>query len=143
DVVPPILEGAMTWRVYNDGLLNVNYGFEKDTEGPFLPRIGLTMILPKAFESVNYYCSRPFSCHTDKGETNYLDYFETTVTDNGGNHIKPQETGNHNGTTYANISSDQHQIVVSSEQPFSFNVTHYTLEELTHTTHKDELVEGD
>ena len=143
DVVPPILQGAMTWTVYNDGRLNVNYDLEKDTEGPFLPRFGLAMVLPKAFESVTYYGSGPFSGYPDKGVANYLDYFETTVTDNGGNHIKPQETGSHNGTTYANISSDQHQIVVSSEQPFSFNVTHYTLEELTHTTHKDELVEGD
>lgn len=141
DVVPPILQGEMTWTVQSDGSINITYDLEKDIAGPFLPRFGLEITLPHTFEAVKYYGNGPFSSYSDKGVATYLDYFDTTVTQNGGNHIKPQESGSHNGTTYAKVSNDEHQITVTSDQPFSFNTTHYSLEQLTHTMHEDQLVE--
>ncbi|MEJ7464360.1 hypothetical protein WL514_12570, partial [Staphylococcus saprophyticus] len=82
------------------------------------------------------------SSYSDKGVASYLDYFNTTVTENGDQHIKPQETGSHNNTTFMQVTNGINKVIVTSAQPYSFNASHYSLAELTHKKHKDELVEN-
>ncbi|MGJ5711503.1 beta-galactosidase, partial [Staphylococcus equorum] len=86
-----------------------------------------------------YYGNGPYSSYQDKGVATYLDYFETTVTDNVSNDIKPQESGSHNQTTFVKVSNGRNAMVLTSGDTFSFNTTHYSLNQLTHTSHKDEL----
>src|SRR5699024_8738072 len=124
-----------------NGSIDITYDLVKDIAGPFLPRFGLEITLPHTFEAVKYYGNGPFSSYSDKGVATYLDYFDTRVSQNGSNHIKPQESDSHNSHTYTKISNNQHQITVTSDQPFRFNATHYSLEQLTHTKNKDQLVE--
>ncbi|RIP35008.1 beta-galactosidase [Staphylococcus gallinarum] len=140
DVVPPILWGTLTWTINNEGLLNVDYQLEKNDIAPFLPRFGLAMVLAHKYEELYYYGNGPYSSYSDKGVASYLDYFETTVIENGDQHIKPQETGSHNETTFMQVRNNSNKITVISNQPYSFNVTYYSLEELTHKRHKDELI---
>ncbi|ANQ65471.1 glycoside hydrolase family 2 TIM barrel-domain containing protein [Staphylococcus equorum] len=143
EAVPPVLLGTLTWTIQNDGTLTVNYDLAKDTLSPFLPRFGLAMTLPSNYEQVEYYGNGPYSSYQDKGVATYLDYFETTVTDNLSNDIKPQESGSHNQTTFVKVSNGRNAMVVTSGDTFSFNTTHYSLNQLTQTTHKDQLeVEG-
>ena len=139
EAVPPVLSGTLTWTIQNDGTLTVNYDLAKDTLAPFLPRFGLAMTLPSNYEQVEYYGNGPYSSYQDKGLATYLDYFETTVTDNVSNDIKPQESGSHNQTTFVKVSNGRNAMVVTSGDTFSFNTTHYSLNQLTHTSHKDEL----
>lgn len=139
DAVPPVLFGTVTWRVQHDGILNVTYDLERDMKAPYLPRFGLGLTLPKVFEQVKYYGKGPFSSYQDKGVANYLDAFETTVTGNGEVHIRPQETGSHNETTFVEISDGYRKVIITSDNTFSFNTTHYSLKQLTETTHKDAL----
>ena len=139
DAVPPVLFGTVTWHVQRNGTLNVTYDLERDIKAPYLPRFGLGLTLPKAFEQVKYYGKGPFSSYQDKGVANYLDDFGTTVTDNGEVHIRPQETGSHNETTFVEISDGCNKVIVTSDNTFSFNTTHYSLKQLTETTHKDAL----
>ncbi|MGJ5711260.1 beta-galactosidase, partial [Staphylococcus equorum] len=139
EAVPPVLSGTLTWTIQNDGTLTVNYDLAKDTLAPFLPRFGLAMTLPSNYEQVEYYGNGPYSSYQDKGVATYLDYFETSVTDNVSNDIKPQESGSHNQTTFAKVSNGRNAMVVTSGDTFSFNTTHYSLNQLTHTSHKDQL----
>lgn len=140
DVVPPILWGTLTWTINNEGLLKVDYQLEKDNLAPFLPRFGLAITLSNEFEQLCYYGKGPYSSYRDKGVAAYLDYFNTTVTENGDSHIKPQETGSHNETTFMQVENNSNKVRVASDQPFSFNASHYSLAELTHKKHKDELI---
>lgn len=143
EVVPPALWGTLTWTIQNDGTLNVDYDLERDTLAPFLPRFGLAMTLPNDYEQVEYYGHGPYSSYQDKGMATYLDYFNTSVVENSQNHIKPQESGSHNETTFVKLSNGPRAIVITSEDTFSFNTTHYSLNQLTNTAHKDQLEQED
>lgn len=139
EAVPPVLKGSLTWTVYQDGKVNVDYNLEKDNNAPFLPRFGLLITLPSTYEQINYYGNGPMSSYQDKGIATYLDMFETTVTNNGDVHIKPQEAGSHNQTTIMNITNNEHTLTITSEDTFSFNASHYSLNQLTEAKHVDEL----
>ncbi|PTG24020.1 beta-galactosidase, partial [Staphylococcus capitis] len=54
-------------------------------------------------------------------------------------HIKPQEAGSHNQTTIMNITNNEHTLTITSEDTFSFNASHYSLNQLTEAKHVDEL----
>ncbi|RIP08264.1 beta-galactosidase [Staphylococcus gallinarum] len=142
DVVPPILWGTLTWTINYEGVLKVDYQLEKNDLAPFLPRLGMAITLIDRYEQLSYYGNGPYSSYSDKGVASYLDYFNTTVTENGDQHIKPQETGSHNNTTFMQVANGINKVIVTSAQPYSFNASHYSLAELTHKKHKDELVEN-
>ncbi|SCS66460.1 glycoside hydrolase family 2 TIM barrel-domain containing protein [Staphylococcus caeli] len=141
--VPPILYGNMIWTIKQNGTINIKYDLEKNTIAPYLPRFGILFKLPSTFETINYYGNGPMSSYQDKGIAPYLDMFETTVTCNGDVYIRPQETGSHNQTTFVNIMNDKHCVIINSEETFSFNVSHYSLEQLTKVKHNDQLVKED
>lgn len=102
----------------------------------------MAITLIDRYEQLSYYGNGPYSSYSDKGVASYLDYFNTTVTENGDQHIKPQETGSHNNTTFMQVANGINKVIVTSAQPYSFNASHYSLAELTHKEHKDELVES-
>lgn len=138
--VPRILNIRLSWEVYSDGHIDVSMKAERNLRMPSLPRIGMVWPLPKECEAVRYYGNGPFSSYSDKNLASYLGWFDTTVDDNFRPHIRPQEDGSHNNTTLINLYSKHQAVGFISDEPFSFNVKHYSDQQMTTTAHHDELV---
>lgn len=61
-------------------------------------------------------------------------WFETTVSDNYEYPVKPQESGNHFGTEFAEITSLTGQgLRIEAKRDFEINALHYSKEQLTET----------
>ena len=58
-------------------------------------------------------------------------------------YIRPQENGSHFDCDYVEASNPQFGILAVSSQPFSFNASIYTQEELARAAHDYELTESD
>ena len=58
-------------------------------------------------------------------------------------YIMPQENSSHWGTRYVTVTDGAYSFTAAAEQPFSFNVSPYTQEELTTKAHNFELEEAD
>ena len=54
-------------------------------------------------------------------------------------YIKPQENSSHWGCRYVTLTDGAFALTAAAEQPFSFNVSPYTQEELTAKAHNWEL----
>ncbi|GEP84797.1 beta-D-galactosidase [Staphylococcus piscifermentans] len=138
--VPRILNIRLSWEIYSDGHIDVSMKAARNLRMPSLPRIGMVWSLPKECEAVRYYGNGPFSSYSDKNLASYLGWFNTTVDDNFRPHIRPQEDGSHNNTTLLNLYSKHQAVGFISDEPFSFNVKHYSDQQMTTTAHHDELV---
>jgi beta-galactosidase len=104
---------------------------------PTLPRFGLRFFT--SGESVKYYGYGPYESYSDKHLASYMGEFETTVDDMHEDYIKPQENGSHCGVRYV----ETEKLRIRGDVPFSFNISHYTQEELTTKMHNFELVKCD
>ena len=135
-----ILEIKAEWTVGSDGSINLDAKCRRNTDMPFLPRFGLRLFLPRAFDSLEYLGYGPTESYRDKRQGTWYGRFASTVAAQHEDYIKPQENGSHWGCTCAGLSdNDGYSLAVESGEPFSFGVSPYTQEELTALPHNFEL----
>ncbi len=109
---------------------------------PDLPRFGLTMKLPLAYEHLRYCAYGPGESYTDKKLSAYKDVFIGKVSEEYCHlYIKPQESGSHCGADFAEISDGK--TTVRAEGMQSFSAIGYSAEILSDTLHDDELPQPD
>lgn len=135
-----ILDIKAHWIIMQDGTLHVKMDVYKNSITPFLPRFGVRMFLPQDMDKVMYCGYGPFESYVDKHRASYYGCFESTADGMHEDYIKPQENGSRWNCDVLRVHSDNGtSLEVCSEQSFSFNISHYTQEELAIKKHNYEL----
>ncbi|MDD6102951.1 MAG: glycoside hydrolase family 2 TIM barrel-domain containing protein [Clostridiales bacterium] len=129
----------LNYKFFPSGDVKVTIEGNISEEISFLPRFGMRYKLDENFEDVVYYGYGPMESYIDKHQSSYVDLFSTTVTDNYEPYIRPQENSSHYGTSYVKISDEKYSMIINCDDEFSFNVSHYTQENITSTEHRHKL----
>lgn len=135
----PFLRGQISWTITADGALTAAIHVTRDTVFPELPRFGLRLFLPNGMESVEYFGIGPDESYCDKCRFGHHSLFDTTVWDLYEPYLYPQENGSHCGCDFVALEGNGLRLTAVGPQPFSFNASHYTQEELTQKGHEYEL----
>ena len=123
------------------GGLSVRCDGKVEPKLPFLPRFGMDLVMRKETERITFFGYGPGDCYSDKNLSSRKALFSLAIPDNYEHAIKPQESGNHYGTEFAELTSlTGHGLRITSEQDFELNALPYSVEQLTATTHDCELV---
>lgn len=139
-----ILDMDVTWTILESGTLDVNIAAVRNTQLPFLPRFGLRLFLPKDYDRVTYLGYGPCESYIDKHQASRFGKFTANVADMYVDYIKPQEHGSRFGCESVTLTSPVlGQLTAASGQPFSFNASCYSQEELQSKGHNFELEKGD
>lgn len=139
-----IIDIEATWILTKSGQIRLQAQLRRNPILPFLPRLGLEIHLDKSLNGVSYLGQGPYEAYQDKREASYFGLFESKVEDFYEHHIKPQESGSHQGTQLLLVHDERENgLRVEAETAFSFNASYYDLETLTETKHDYELVEAD
>ncbi len=141
--VQKIMDVKVKWTIDASGKVSSEFAVTKDGEFPELPRFGVRMFLDKCLENVCYYGMGPQESYRDKHRASSHGLYRSKVHDLHEDYIRPQENGSHYGCDYLELSGSQYGIVAVAEEPFSFNASHYTQEELESVAHNYELCESD
>ncbi|MCL2405362.1 MAG: DUF4981 domain-containing protein [Defluviitaleaceae bacterium] len=104
-----------------------------------LPRFGVRMFMPRAFDSLEYFGYGPHESYIDKRRASWLGSFASNVDSQHEDYIKPQENGSHYGCRRMALSDGDMTLRVTNKDTFSFNVSPYTQEELAKKTHNYKL----
>lgn len=135
-----ILDIDAAWTINTDGSLDVTLHAIRNTELPFLPRFGLRFFLPKEYRQVTYLGYGPYESYIDKHQASGFGKYTDTVENMYVDYIKPQEHGSRFGCEAVTLSSLVHgTLTIASANPFSFQVSDYTQEELETKRHNFEL----
>lgn len=140
DTVQRILDIQAKWSIYDNGEIHVELEAEKDMEFPELPRFGLRLFLKERFSKVIYYGIGPEESYQDKCQAGSHGIYTAAVSQMHEDYIRPQENGSHTDCDYVILESEKEAVSIASADPFSFNVSFYTQEELTKKKHNFELV---
>ena len=116
-----------------------NREFVSDSGKAFLPRFGIRMFMPRAFDSLEYFGYGPYESYIDKRRASWLGNFTSNVEAQHEDYIRPQENGSHYGCRRMSLSDGDMALRVANNETFSFNVSPYTQEELTKKAHNYEL----
>ena len=139
--VQRILDMQIEWQIDEAGGIAVHFTAQKDPDFLELPRFGVRLCLDHALEQVVYSGMGPQESYRDKHRGSSHGRYESTVTAMHEDYIFPQENGSHYDCDYVEVRYGQALpgLVVASATPFSFNVSHYSAEELTRAAHNYEL----
>ena len=130
------------WTISHQGVITADVQAARNMEFPELPRLGLRLFLPKEMNNVEYSGVGPMESYVDKHHAGWHDVFRADVAQLHEDYIRPQENGSHWDCDYVQLSGDGVTLTAVGAKPFSFNVSHYTQEELTTKAHNYELEES-
>lgn len=137
--VQRILNIKSDWEITCDGTIKVNMQVEKDMEFPMLPRFGIRLFMNRNFDDVEYFGIGPDESYIDKCRAGSHGTYTAKVDDLHEDYLRPQENGSHTDCDYLEIKNKNTVFTAIGNQPFSFNVSSYTQEELTKKKHSYEL----
>lgn len=137
-----LVQIKVRWTIRSDGCVKIDADGAFGFGGlPCLPRFGIRLFLNKDMEQVSYFGYGPTESYPDKHRACRLGSFSSCVRDLHENYLKPQENGSHWNCSSLSLKGACFALDVLGES-FSFNVSHYTQEELTAKKHAFELEES-
>lgn len=150
----PSVSYTVTYELYFDGkiLVEVDYpGYQGDLGpassyeggGPMadMPLMAMDFKLKKAFSDVSYYGMGPEENYIDRRSGVRLGRFRLNPQENFSAYLKPQECGNRTGIRTMRIADAAGTGINFSavETPFEMSVLPYSVHELEHAMHREEL----
>ncbi|MFD0705267.1 glycoside hydrolase family 2 TIM barrel-domain containing protein [Alloscardovia venturai] len=137
---------TVTYNVHADASIHLTVHFPgiANADGNSNPLVfGVEWMLPKAYNHTKFYGLGPEETYADRRHGAKLGVWETAVADDVQPYLVPQETGNHEGTRYMELTNDEgHGVRVIAHDlahTFSFSALPYSSLMLEEALHQEEL----
>lgn len=116
------------------GTIATRHRFEPIGEVPPLPKVGLRLHAPGAFETLRYEGRGPHENYPDRKASADQGLWTLPVDAAGEFYVRPQDNGNREGVRWAALTDEQGR-GVRFEGPFSFTVSRFLPEQLERARH--------
>ncbi len=139
-----LLEGEVSlttaYTVHEDGAVAVRHTMTAGKgELPMLPRFGLLLTMPRAFDRISWYGRGPHESYWDRKTSALLGRYAGTVAEQFHPYIRPQETGNKTDLRWMAIhDAAGNGLLFASETPFNGSALHFLPEDLDSGPEKDQ-----
>lgn len=124
-----------------DGSINVNISFIIDPSLPDLPRVGIELIIPEGYETLEYYGRGPIENYRDRKYSAQIGVYQGDVENEHFSFIPPSENGGHEDTLWMSLKNeDGRKILISSDSAFHFDIHHNSISDYKNAKHEHELI---
>ncbi|KAL5331597.1 hypothetical protein ACEPPN_001131 [Leptodophora sp. 'Broadleaf-Isolate-01'] len=150
-LAPPVLSWSFatttTYKFSNSGRVRIHSQGEPEKLGLNLPvtipRLGLTLALPPALETVEWFGRGPGESYKDKKQSQLFGNWSNSVDELFYGYEHPQETSNRTDVRWVRVSSADRAVSLKAnfgaQDGFSFMASHYTSKDLDAAQHPFEL----
>ncbi|MDR3593713.1 glycoside hydrolase family 2 TIM barrel-domain containing protein [Clostridium sp.] len=109
-----------------------------------IPRVGLTFVLLKDKNQINWYGRGPWENYRDRKESAQIGCYNSTVSDQYTPYIKPVECGGKEDVRHLIIRDEKdHAIRILGATPFHFDIHDYSIAACDKANYEDELIKSD
>ena len=132
------------WSIYADGTIRSSNTIRPDFDRSDIACLGFTLELTSDYEKVDYLGRGPQENYIDRRTGTYYDIFHTTVHDMITKYSKNQHFGNHTGTSWVSLTSDDGKTTVTvrcenNDKGMEFTATPWTQDEIVKAVTPDRL----
>jgi beta-galactosidase len=123
---------TVEYFIQNDGSIKVTASMDMTgRELPELPRFGMRMRLPLAFDSVAWYGRGPWENYSDRHDATFVGLYTANTKDMFSNYIRPQENGYRTDTRWFTLTDKTGAgIRVQGVQPIGFSALNHSVESM-------------
>ncbi len=137
----PVITQREVWVQRPDGSVVVREDVRIPEGVDDVARIGLRWELPAELDRVTWYGLGPGESYPDRRRGAYFGRYTQSVADQYVPYVMPQEHGGHADTRWGVVhDASGWGLLVTAAEPFQWNVSRFTPEQLTAATHAEELV---
>lgn len=139
---PPVVKMNVKYTFNNDGTFDVDANGTVRENVPVLPRLGLEFAMKDDCEIIRYFGLGEIESYPDRYKACRYGEYELSVTDNFVHYVCPQENSSHYRTRRADVGAENGvglRVVGKGINDFSFNASHYSVEQITEKAHDFEL----
>jgi len=123
-------EWFVHYRIFGNGTIHVENRVVTNGEQPFMPRLGMRMQLPPAYDRLDYFGRGPWENYSDRKTSAFVDRYTGSVAQQYVPHIRPQENGHKTDVRRLSLTNDKGRgITIVADHLIEFNALHNTLEE--------------
>lgn len=130
------------WVVRGDGIIDLREDFTPSGNLPALPRIGVVMRVASGLENYHWYGCGPLENYSDRRQGQFVNVWDSTVTDQYVPYPRPQSCGNREGVRWLALTSPTDArglLVVSEGDPIAATALHFTEGDFDAARHAYEL----
>lgn len=129
------------YTVKNNGEIKVNTTFKMNSSLKDLPRVGMEIVIPEGFETLEYFGLGPVENYRDRKHCAKLGVFKSSIENEHFAFIPPSENGGHEETRWVTLTNSEGRIIkISSPTVFHFDVHHNTISDYKYAKHEHELI---
>jgi len=132
----------VTYSVFGDGTCRVSMSYDPDKKLPPMPEFGFIFKLDADYDKIRFYGNGPEENYCDRNTGARLGVYETTASDSMAPYLVPQETGNHTGVRFAEVTDHRGRGMcfrAVDQEGMDFSAIPYTPEQLEEARHPYEL----
>lgn len=130
------------WTIFANGTIVADNAVVPNGSQRTLARAGFRMVMPKSLNKVAWYGRGPWETYIDRKTAADFGRWSGTTSDMI-DYVHPQDTGNHEDTTWVALTNDSgHGLLFSSNQKFAFSALNYSANDLLGKRHPIDLDPG-
>lgn len=120
------------YLVAADGSITVSMSFIPGRKPlPEIPRFGMRLILPAAFDRITWLGRGPHENYADRKSSAAIGLYEASVWEQYHPYVRPQETGNKCDVRWLSLTNAQGQgILICGEKPLSVSAWNFPMEDI-------------
>jgi len=134
---------TVDYTIFSNGKIKVDNTVETDTELPPLARLGIQIVLPKAFDAIKWYGRGPLENYDDRKESAFVGIYNSKVADQHFPYIMPQENGNKTDVRWLQVKSPESSLKIVGDPYINFTIHDYSPESLNRSKTTHDLFRGD
>ncbi|GGZ71728.1 glycoside hydrolase family 2 TIM barrel-domain containing protein [Algibacter mikhailovii] len=140
----PKTEIVLNYTLLGGGEVKVDCKAVIDKSAPNAPRIGMQFDIAKTYGKLTYLGKGPHSNYADRNYGSHIGLYSGKPEVLNYMYVFPEEYGNHTETSWFKLTNTANKgILVKGEQPLSFSVVSYSIDNLQEANFTNELVERD
>ncbi|MCL2727216.1 MAG: DUF4981 domain-containing protein [Bacteroidales bacterium] len=123
-------EWFVHYRVFGNGIVHVENHVVTKGEQPFMPRLGMRMQLPPAFDRLDFFGRGPWENYCDRKTSTFVDRYTGRVAEQYVPYIRPQENGHKTDVRRLSLTDAKGRgIEIVADNLIGFNALHNTMED--------------
>jgi beta-galactosidase len=133
-----------TFTVFGDGSIDVSNQVEPYGNLSVLPKLGVRLVLPKAFDTLTWLGRGPHESYVDRKRSADVGLYSGSVADQYERYVRPQENGNKADVRWAALTDAKGKgLLVVTDGTYSISAHHNTADDYDRARHIDKVIPRD
>jgi beta-galactosidase len=133
-----------TFTVFGDGSIDVSNQVEPYGNLSVLPKLGVSLVLPKTFDTLTWLGRGPHESYVDRKRSADVGLYSGSVAEQYERYVRPQENGNKTDVRWTTLTDAKGKgLLVVTDGTYSISAHHNTAEDYDRARHIDKVVPRD